>query len=193
MKLKSFLQKRIVDALNAIEERDVYALSLFTAMSEVEIPGEKDILALPEVKVGYNTESECDGAEPDAEERWNSAFWQPNEMTVLSSTDEEDTETMIGWYRSLGISPVGYEDEATMYDEDMRYIGKGPSGLAEILAVLSEIVAELHRSGYIREKFGEIPVILCDPEYSPYMIQATMEANPAFTTENFKEYVSSIF
>ena len=81
----------------------------------------------------------------------------------------------------------------TGYDEDMRYIGKGPSGLAEILAVLSEIVAELHSSGYIREKFGEIPVILCDPEYSPYMIQAQMESNPAFTTENFKEYVSSIF
>lgn len=66
-----------------------------------------------------------------------------------------------------------------MYDDQMFYIGKGPSGLQELLQIVVEITADMQKEGIIRNKFGrEIPVIFADFEFTWYMVKATKQANP---------------
>lgn len=35
---------------------------------------------------------------------------------------------LFDWYKENGIDDIGYEDQNTCYDNEMRYIGKGPVG-----------------------------------------------------------------
>ena len=60
----------------------------------------------------------------------------------------------------------------------MRYIGKGPAGLYELLQEIAAAARTLQNSGFIQRKFGRpIPIIIHDLEYSWYMIDATKAAN----------------
>ena len=42
--------------------------------------------------------------------------------------DEKGMETLFAWYKQEGIENIGYEDP-DCYDENCRYIGKGPVGI----------------------------------------------------------------
>ncbi|MBQ8281075.1 MAG: hypothetical protein IJZ25_01565, partial [Lachnospiraceae bacterium] len=64
------------------------------------------------------------------------------------------------------------------YDEDYKYIGKGPVGHYELLKLVSEVAKRLQQEAYIEEKFGrKLPIIIHGLEYAWYDIEATQNAN----------------
>ena len=77
------------------------------------------------------------------------------------------------------IDNIGYEDYNACYDDEMRYIGKGPVGYYELLSEITAVAKRLQDSGFIKNKFGApIPIIIHDLEYPWYIIEATKKANP---------------
>ena len=85
----------------------------------------------------YNTEKDCDNAPECSEERWNIAEWDNSEEFFLADEDEcvDGTEVLYQWFVSQGISEIR-EDESSMYDDDMKYIGKGPTGITTFVVKL---------------------------------------------------------
>ena len=93
---------------------------------------------------------------------------------------------LFDWYRENGIEKIGYEDSTTCYDEEMRYIGKGPVGYYELLTEITAVANTLQASGFIKEQFGRpIPIIIHDLEYSWYALEATEKANPNGEADQF--------
>lgn len=72
------------------------------------------------------------------------------------------------------IDNIGYEDYNACYDNEMRYIGKGPVGYYELLSEITDVAKRLQDSGFVKNKFGKsIPIIIHDLEYTWYIIEAT--------------------
>ena len=122
-----------------------------------------------------------------SEKRWNYAFWRQNETPVILADDENEGEKLLfDWYRENGIDNIGYEDYENSYDDEMRYIGKGPVGYYELLSVVTAVARKLQTSGFIKEKFGvPVPIIIHDMEYPWYIIEANKKANPNGEAEFF--------
>ena len=82
------------------------------------------------------------------------------------------------WYEKKGIDNIGDENGDDYYDNEMRYIGKGPVGYYELLSEITAVAKKLQDSGFIKNKFGRpIPIIIHDLEYPWYIIEATKKAN----------------
>lgn len=175
--LKVYLENKLRDIISTWDEAGIYAISFFVYSNEAyEYDGVSNVTTF---SVSYNTESDCDGADELSEERWNYAFWQQDEIPIIEADDEDEgMRLLFNWYRENEIVNIGYEDFDTCYDEEMRYIGKGPAGYYELLFVITEIAKKLQESGFIKNKFGNsIPIIIHDLEYPWYIIEATKNAN----------------
>ena len=183
--LKNYLEKKLRDVISLWNDDDVYAISFFVYANEAyEYGGYSNVTLF---WASYNTERDCSGADELAEERWNYAFWRQNETPIIDAYNEvEGIKTLFDWYAENGISNIGYEDSATCYDENMRYIGKGPTGYYELLSEITEVAKKLQDSGFIKNKFGApIPIIIHDLEYSWYVLEATKKANPNGEADTF--------
>ena len=183
--LKDYLEKQVRRIISGWDEEGIYAISFFVYANEAyEYNGYSNVT---EFSVSYNTEQDCDGAGALAEERWNYAFWRQNETPVIAADDENEGMRMLfDWYRENGIEKIGYEDSTTCYDEEMRYIGKGPVGYYELLTEITAVANTLQASGFIKEQFGRpIPIIIHDLEYSWYALEATEKANPNGEADQF--------
>lgn len=176
--LKAYLEKKLLDIISAWNEDDIYAISFFVYANETyEYNGYSNVT---EFHVSYNTEKDCCGAGELSEERWNYTFWRQNETPVIEADNEnEGMKILFDWYEENGIDNIGYENYDDCYDNEMRYIGKGPVGYYELLSEITNVAGKLQDSGFIRNKFGRpIPVIIHDLEYSWYVMEATQKANP---------------
>lgn len=175
--LQIYLESALSSVISSWNEKDIYAISFLVCANEAyEYGGCSNVT---EFSVSYNTETDCGGAPPLSEERWNYAFWRQNETYLIEAdADNEGMKVLFDWYEENGIDNIGYEDSSTCYDEKMRYIGKGPAGLYELLQEIAAAARTLQNSGFIQRKFGRpIPIIIHDLEYSWYMIDATKAAN----------------
>lgn len=175
--LQAYLEKKLCDVISAWDETDIYAISFFVYSNEAyEYKGYSNVT---EFCVSYNTERDCAGAGELSEERWNYAFWRQNETPILEADDEnEGMKILFEWYEENGISNIGYENDDACYDNEMRYIGKGPAGYYELLTEITAVAKKLQDNGFIKNKFGRpIPIIIHDLEYSWYVIKATRKAN----------------
>ena len=175
--LQAYLEKKLCDILSTWNEADIYAISFFVYANEsLEYNGFENVT---EFSVSYNTEHDCNGAEELSEERWNYAFWRQDEIPVIQADPEDEgMKTLFDWYAENGIDNIGYEDYAACYDQNMRYIGKGPVGYYELLSEITAVASRLQSSGFIKNKFGKpIPIIIHDLEYTWYVIEATKKAN----------------
>ena len=176
--LQKYIENKVLDVLSEWEEEGIYAISFFVDANEAnEYDGHTNV---PTFSVSYNTEKDCNGADPLSEERWNYAFWRQNEIPIIDAVDDnEGMKVLFDWYEEKGIQNIGYEDEDSCYDSEMRYIGKGPVGCYELLSEITAVAKKLQESGFVKQKIGaRIPVIVHDLEYSWYMIEATKKANP---------------
>lgn len=176
--LQAYLEKKICEIISAWNEDDIYAISFFVYANEsYEYGGVSNVTTF---SVGYNTESDCNGAGELSEERWNYAFWSQNDTPVIEAEDEnEGMKILFDWYRENGINNIGYEDYESCYDSEMRYVGKGPVGYYELLSEVTAIAEKLQKCGFIKNKFGKsVPIIIHDLEYPWYIIKATETANP---------------
>ena len=139
----------------------------------------KDFQNVSSFAVSYNTEADCNGAEQYDERRWNYAFWRQNETPVIDPDEPNELLALLyDWYEEMGIKNVGEED-ANCYDENSRYIGKGPAGHYELLSLVADLANRLQMEGFAELKFGKrIPIIVHGLEYTWYDIEATKKANP---------------
>ena len=174
---KSDVKTKIKSIINSWDEKDIYAISFFVYSNDsYEYNGFSNVVNF---FISYNTESDCPGAGLYDEERWNYAFWRQDEVPVIY-TDEKNplTDRMFEWYKECGLDNIGFESD-DVYDEDCKYIGKGPEGHYELLSLVSEIAAELQNEGFLKDKFGkELPIIIHGLEYAWFDIEATKRGNP---------------
>jgi len=176
--LQTYLENKLRAILSSWSENGIYAISFFVYSNEAyRYNGFSNITKF---FVSYNTEDDCGHADILSEKRWNYAFWRQNETPVIDADqDPEGAKILFDWYQQNDIIRIGYENQAECYDEQMRYIGKGPVGYYELLSEITMVAKKLQESRFIRNKFGKpIPIIIHDLEYSWYTIETTKKANP---------------
>ena len=189
MEFKSLLLEKCRKIINSWDDDGIYAIS-FLLYPSCDDFGEFE--NFPEFSVGYNTEAFCENAPKFSEERWNYAFWSQNNQLVISADNEEMSKKLIKWYCENGIENIGVTSEDE-YDEDFNYIGKGPGGYYELLILVAEIAKNLQNDGTINGKFGKIPVIVHDLEYTWYCKDATTLANPNGEAKDFVFWYEKCF
>ena len=175
--LQAYLEKKLRGIISAWNEDDIYAISFFVYANEAhEYNGYSNVT---EFSVSYNTEKDCSGEGELSEERWNYAFWRQNETPVIEADNGNEGIIMLfDWYEENGVNNIGYEDYDVCYDNEMRYIGKGPVGYYELLSEITAVANKLQNSGFVKNKFGrQIPIIIHDLDYPWYIIEATKKAN----------------
>ncbi len=172
--LKTMLTEQIRRIITDWPVADQYAISFFVYTNDCYVYGPYTNVAY--FSISYNTESFLDSDDP--EERWNFAFW-PHTVTPIIDPDDPTpaTHALFRWYAELGLKNIGVEDTAHAYDHG-RYIGTGPEGLPQLLAMITDIARELQESGFIEDKFGrQMPILIHDLEYTWYTVEATKQAN----------------
>lgn len=175
--LQAYLENKLRSIISLWNEKDIYAISFFVYSNEAyEYKGYSNVTTF---SVSYNTLSDCGGADELSEERWNYAFWRQDETPVIAADESnEGIKILFDWYRENGIDNIGYVDSDNSYDNEMRYIGKGPVGYYELLMQIAAVARKLQESGFIKNKFGApVPIIIHDLEYSWYIFEATKMAN----------------
>lgn len=176
--LQAYLEHKFCDIISAWNEKGIYAISFFVYSNEsFKYNGHSNVTVF---SVSYNTENDCGYADALSEKRWNYAFWRHDEIPVIEVDNEnEGMKILFDWYRENRIYNIGYEDYTDCYDDEMRYIGKGPIGYYELLMEITAVAKKLQETGFIKNKFGTpIPIIIHDLEYPWYIIEATKTANP---------------
>lgn len=183
--LQGYLEKKILDIIFTWQEENIYALSFFVYANEsFAYRGYRN---LPEFSVSYNTEFDCKGADRISEQRWLYAFWRQEEFPVIDlDTARDGMDLLLDWYKERGLVDIGYEDTENCYDEQMRYIGRGPVGYYELLVEITAVAKKLQESGFIQNKFGtKIPIIIHDLEYPWYIMEANKIANSQGQADSF--------
>lgn len=175
--LQAYLENKLRDIISAWNENEIYAISFFVYSNEAyKYNGYSNVTKFA---VSYNTESDCNCTGELSEERWNYAFWRQDEMPIIDVDNEnEGIKILFDWYKENCIDNIGYEDCSACYDDEMRYIGKGPVGYYELLSEITVVAKRLQDSGFVKNKFGKpIPIIIHDLEYTWYVIDATKKVN----------------
>ena len=157
---------------------DAYSITFFLYSNEVY--AYKEYSNVCEFSISLNNEtffkSEYSGGDEGlySEERWNYAYLEQDDKDML---DEKGMETLFAWYKQEGIENIGYEDP-DCYDENCRYIGKGPVGYYELLEVISDVARRLIEEDYFLQRCGKrIPIIIQDLEFTWYVLEATKKVN----------------
>ena len=100
-------------------------------------------------------------------------YTDENEEFLLDEDNYDQTAApVIEYLNEIGIKNIGFEDSENDYDENMYYIGRGPSGLYEMVQLLIEIIIELWTSYNINK-----PILFVDYEATWYLKEATQEVN----------------
>lgn len=190
MNLEDYLYGKVYPIIQSWDEKGIYAISFYVDHNECNVY--KGIPNFPEFSVGYNTEEGCGSAPKDSEERWNFAFWKQNNVPVIDASKAVDGASfLLDWYWEKGITDIGVENEAGMYDENMNYIGKGPAGYDELLRAVSGVARRFQTEGVIQKKFGRIPILVHALEYDRCVEEATRNANPNGEADDFLNYWQS--
>lgn len=184
--MKHTLLEQIKGKIETWDKSDIYAISLF-------VYDMNDNPCEPVVTLGYNTlghfQQEIPNASGAQEAKWNYAFWLQNEE--LSFGEGETQPVVRQWIESAGYSYFTYEE---MFDAEEDPEESLYEGITEaFIAVLIEVVRELHESGFIKEQFGkEIPVLIHELEYYEKIAAQNLKANPAETVEEFVQFCNEM-
>lgn len=183
--IEKILYDKVKSVMSDWDEEDIYAVSFFVySNGSYEY---KNFTNVPTWAISYNAESDCHGAKPFSEERWNYAFWRQDETEIIDlDENNECTAALYKWYEEQGIENIGFEDTKNMYDEEYNYIGKGPVGHYELLGIAANVAKKLHEDGFIKSHFNrQIPIIVHGLEYAWFDIEATKRANPDGVADSF--------
>ena len=170
------IYSKVKSIMDTWSEADIYAISFFVYSNESY--EYKEFSNVSSFAISYNTESDCDGADLYDEERWNYAFWRQDEFPIINPDEPDElTNLLFEWYKENGINNIGEEDD-DCYDEDFKYIGKGPVGHYELLQIVATVAKKLQSEGYTEAHFDKkLPIIIHGLEYAWYDIEATQKAN----------------
>ena len=167
--IEKILYDKIKTEISNWNEEGIYAISFFVYSNEVY--EYKDFTNVSIWDISYNTESDCEGAGPLDEERWNYAFWRQNTTSIID-VDEPDeyTEALYQWYEEQGIENIGFESAENMYV---------PVGHYELIDIAANVARKLQEEGFISAHFKKtMPIIIHGLECDLYEVEATKKANP---------------
>jgi len=190
--LQVYLENKLRGIISGWDENDIYAISFLVYSNEsYEYNGCSNITKF---SVSYNAENDCDYEGELSEKRWNYAFWRQNEIPIIDVDNEnEGIKILFDWYKKNNIDNIGYEDFDACYDDEMRYIGKGPVGYYELLSEITVVAKRLQDSGFVKNKFdAPIPIIIHNLEYPWYVIEATKKANPNGEADAFPSAMKAL-
>jgi len=189
--LENYLYEKTKSIIMEWDEAGIYAISFLVYANEAFTYQQHKNVS--EFAISYNTEKDCNCAPKFSEERWNYAFWR-QETTHIINPNEDDNEgvkILFDWYKENKIENIGFEDSSKTYDENMLYIGMGPVGYYDLLTAVVNVAKKMQDEGFIADKFGNIPIIVHDLEYSWYVKDATSHANPNREADVFLEALKS--
>ena len=183
--MKNILFDSIKNTISTWGEPDIYAISLF-------VYNDNDNPSKPTVTLRYNTEanvkSEIDDGEEEQEARWNYALWPQNEELVFGVDETENIvkqwviDSGFTYYTDKEIKKL-FKSEIDLDDEPYTYV------TTAFIAILIEIVRELHSSGFIKEQFGnDIPILIHELEYYDEIADQNIEANGSELVEEFVKF-----
>ena len=111
--IEKILYDKVKSVMSNWNEDGIYAISFFVYSNEAyEF---KNFTNVSTWAISYNTESDCEGAGPLDEERWNYAFWRQDETSIIDIDEpDECTEALYKWYAEQGIENIGFEDMDNM-------------------------------------------------------------------------------
>ncbi len=190
--LREYLYEQIDKYLASIDDKDIYAVSVLVENNEDSVFN--GISGFPSVRICYNAEHNCENLSELSEERWNIAFWDIcDEYAIIDYEENIDgARILYDWYIQNNIQNVGYENPESMYDEEMNYIGRGPNGYWELYEELTLAIKEIRKTGRSKNIIKRIPIIIHDYEYSWYVENFTLAANPDGQAENFLKFCESL-
>ncbi len=177
----------IIDSIKSWTDKDVYAVSLYVSDNDGNP-------CKPTITLGYNTERQYeseaagDGLASDEEEaRWNYACWLQNELFVFGTG--ETAEAVKNWIIENGFdcSNNGNNGDCDGYDdcddEETSEITKA------FIAVLIDVVKDIHEKGILTKKFGEeLPILIHELEYYDEIAEQNIEANGEDLVSDFAEW-----
>ncbi len=174
--IKGFMSILIEDTISSWDEPDIYAISLF-------VYDDEDNPCKPTVILGYNTESEYKKnikfADSKQEARWNYVFWLQN--NELSFGTDDTAKIVRQWILSCGYP---YDEEADSSESEKYEMIK-----KAFTELLSDIVHDLHSSGFILRTFGkEIPVLIHNLDYNKEIAELNMLANCSDSIRDFVKF-----
>ena len=178
IEIEKMLYDKVKTVMSNWNEDGIYAISFFVYSNEAY--EYKNFTNVSTWAISYNTESDCEGAGPLDEERWNYAFWRQDETNIIDIDEpDECTEALYKWYEEQGVENIGFENEDNMYDEEYNYIGKGPVGHYELIGIAANVAKKLQEEGFVTNQFKkQLPIIIHGLECAWYDIEATQKANP---------------
>lgn len=188
--MKELLEKMIIDSINGWTDKDIYALSLY-------VSDEDGDPRKPTVTLGYNTERQYeseasgDGLASDEEEAmWNYACWLQNEFFVFGTG--ETAEAVKNWIIENGFDCSDNDNNGDCSDCD-GYDDCDDEETSEItkafVAVLIDVVKDIHEKGILTKKFGEeLPILIHELEYYDEIAEQNIEANGEDLVSDFAEW-----
>lgn len=184
---KHFYDK-FIQSINQWKQDKIVAISILVYANENFTY--KNIKKFFEISIGYISESSISDNYDieNGEYEWDLADIEGREVILDPENYNETAEIVLEWLISKGVKNIGTEDYEKSYDENMNYVGKGPNGYYEVLTMISEVARKLQLQGIIGEKFGKVPIIVHDLEYSWYSEDATILANPNNEAKDFIGY-----
>ena len=180
--LEDYLYDRVKPIIKTWNEAGIYAISFFVYSNSAYTYGNYSNVS--EFAISYNTEDDfkrtCHSASSPNEARWNYAFWRQNTTHIIDPNEEGNAGMgiLFQWYSENGVENIGIHSDENQYDENGLYISKGPGGYYELLTAVSNVARRLQLEGFIRDKFGTIPIIVHELEYYHLVESATRNANP---------------
>ena len=179
--MREFLKNLIISSIKDWTDNGIYAISLF-------VYDENDNPCKPTVTLGYNTETqvrkEISNTSDELEARWNYAFWLQNELLCFG-IGETAKEIKI-WLKNNQL-PY-YEDDDNAWNDNETY-DKVECITKQFVNELIEVVKEIHKSGFLTEKFGkELPIIIHELEYYDEIAEQNIEANGKVLLADFIDF-----
>lgn len=178
---KKYFYDKFIEIINQWKEDEIAAISILVYSNETYVY--KGIKNFFEISIGYIQK----------DDKYDSDDVKGLKVILNAEEDDETAEIILEFLVSNGVKNIGSEDFEKSYDENMNYIGKGPNGYYEILNMIAETARDLQLQGIVNKKFGKIPIIIHDLEYSWYSEEATILANPNNEAKDFIEYFREKF
>lgn len=178
---KKYFYDKFIEIINQWKEDEIAAISILVYSNETYVY--KGIKNFFEISIGYIQK----------DDKYDSDDVKGLKVILNAEEDDEAAEIILEFLVSNGVKNIGSEDFEKSYDENMNYIGKGPNGYYEVLNMISEVARDLQLHGIVNKKFGKIPIIIHDLEYSWYSEEATILANPNNEAKEFIEYFREKF
>jgi hypothetical protein len=146
----------------------------------------------PTLSVSYNTidnyEYEKNEAYNELEAKWNYAYWCQD---IEYQFGYGETAGLVKqWIYENNLESHTIENEDEMYDDKMRYIGKGPILTQRFVDILVDVANRLHSENITQNKDGEkIPIIIHELEYYEAIAEQNERANPQGQANEFIKWV----